>query len=271
MDAYITGGRLGDAVHALYVIKEKYMSTGRIGDLYLSLNFEKYGGDKFNFPIEVTQYELQEFLFQCCPYIHKVYILEEDESNLDLEKYHEVINLNNWRNFRPGSRDWLTLLQDAYDITYNIHPWFYPSPLWFMRPNSKPYVAIHKSIHRTNYKFPWMEILEHYKAKGYDVFFVSSTPEVEYEYFLCKDHVFLHHCHSIIEMAYWIYHSEVFIGNLSSPLAMSTAFGKTSIIEMPNDDWLSAISYLNSRLCRGQLYWFISNKKKRLPKDINIP
>src|SRR4029078_3159815 len=120
---YISGGLLGDHIHQLSVIREKFYQTGRKGNLYIS-NI----GDPFRFGVERAYKDTYELISQQ-KYINK-YEIYNNQFGIPQKEHSSYINLCTWRKNKDvvkvnihyvykleygvewGSKVWLTLPKD---------------------------------------------------------------------------------------------------------------------------------------------------------------
>ena len=103
---YVTGGRTGDLIHNLMVIKYNYEKYGRKGNLFLS---ERHGGDSFSLPLKEAHRDLST-----------VIMFQEYINDFKLHDGEPIeINLNKWRASHLLFKNcWIDILCDAYDILY---------------------------------------------------------------------------------------------------------------------------------------------------------
>lgn len=257
MNAYIAGGRLGDFIHTLYVPYMIYQTQQKEGDIYLT-DSEEYGSVAFHFRLDKTFSEISAFIKQCAPYIKNVYLLQH--TVLEKEKYHSVINLNEWRTL-SGTCEWLLLLHDTYQIPICGNPWCFPSLDW-VKPYDGRYAVLHRSLRRQNPSFPWDTISQQLLQCGMKLLFITCELE-EYMYFPLRQQVELQLCSDITEMAKWIYHADIMVGNQSAPMALSLSLGKRSIVEVHPDEAGDIIAYANTTMANGEVYCYLNERVYR--------
>lgn len=237
---YVICGKIGDLLHAIYVIACVWKMTGKKGVLYLSDNVHKYGGDNFAHSLSSTFQDLKS-LIMSQPYIRD-FILCED---IDLNK--DFINLNTWRKY-SGQLNWYDNLKLTYSLSSN-HPfhqgWLSYS---FKKSNENEYIAIHRSLHRHNPQFPWEYIIR----RNTCVFVTSDEKEAEcFPWISLVDTVCV--VKTLDEMARIINGSNYFIGNQSAPCALAMSLGKPCYVELYP---LDAISYIG---LPWNVSWFLNN------------
>ena len=86
---FICGGKTGDLLHNLMVIKLLCQTYNAKGILYITNN-RIYGGDYFHFDMETTYNDLEPMIMSQ-DYIDSFHILN-DEENIG-----NFVNLNQWR------------------------------------------------------------------------------------------------------------------------------------------------------------------------------
>lgn len=258
MNAYIAGGRLGDFIHTLYVPYTIYHTQNIEGDIYIT-DSEEYGSVAFHLRIDRTFAEISAFIKVCAPYIKNVYLLEH--TPIEEENYRSVINLNDWRKL-SGTCEWLLLLHDTYQIPIHGNPWCYPSSINWEKPYSDRYAVFHRSLRRHNPLFPWDTISQQLVQSGMKLIFVTCELE-EYMYFPLRHQVQLQLCSDITEMAKWIYHADIMVGNQSAPMALSLSLGKRSIVEVHPDEPGDIIAYANTTMANGEVYCYLNDKVYR--------
>lgn len=217
-DVYVCGGMLGDLIHALVVIHDRWTLTGKKGELRITDN-SFYGGDLFAHEITETYVDLSPVI--CAqPYISK-FVVSHDRMPVRPE-----MNLNMWRQ-RVNGNSWIDLLQVTYDI-----PFLNPSGPWMYVPRSQDElptrgkIVIHRSTKRHNPHFPWDYITQHN-----DCIFVYNDPS-EYEDFPYHDRVPGVHAPTFATLTQYIADARGFVGNQSAPAALAWALGKPIFVEL---------------------------------------
>lgn len=197
MPRFILGGRLGDLIHSLYVVK----NTPGVHDLYIT-DDRRLHSDGFIHPLGVTIAQLipvigeQDYVASIQPY----------EGPVTEAVSGEWINLNMWRRF-VYSASWTNLLSKMYGVPVVPGPWI----------TTHADVSYHKIIHcslpaprRGNWDGVnlhggvFMGTLEEYQS--------FNRPEIP-----------LITPHSLKQMFTLIASCGEFIGNQSLPLAIAHA------------------------------------------------
>jgi hypothetical protein len=236
---YICGGKLGDLIHVLWVVRRYYELHGVQGNIFLT-NDSEHGGDTFSRPLDETYNELMPLL-ALQPYIASVQMLIGPLSE-------PIINLNEWRQFLSYG-NWFDILSVTYSLPLpqnKVSKWIeYPK-----EPLSKwsTCVVIHRSLQRHNDQFPWEDIV-----RNHECVFVTSNV-AEYEAFPWKHMVKCHVAKDIYEMTGIIANSCFFIGNMSFPLAIAVSLGYPCLAELYYGD---ADMYISAPMCDGKMFWFL--------------
>lgn len=198
MSNFLLGGRMGDLIHMLYVVKN---SPGK-HDLFITDKRELHS-DGFIYPLEKTIEELKPLLLQQ-DYINSVQAYEGPVTENTVIKEGEYINLNMWRRY-VYSASWTNLLSKTFNVPINDKPWI-KLPMHF-KPASK---IIHCSKQPAR-KGNWHNID---LRKGW---FIGN--DEEYESFghpmkrIKTD--------TLVQLFYEIKNADPFIGNQSLPLAIA--------------------------------------------------
>lgn len=210
---YVCGGLLGDFIHSLSVINEKYRETGRKGVLYIS---NHHGGEIFRYGIEKTYEDTFEIVTNQ-DYILSYSIYKETDSGV------YDINLNEWRNSKYLFKENLCFI---YNNSYNIsswgqHPWI-KLPSTFKKDSKWENKII---INTTSQRFPrYINFQKLYENSGEDLIFVSMEKS-NYDNFIKNTRlteINFYNLESFTELCFILSSCKLFIGSFSSPL--STAF-----------------------------------------------
>ena len=210
---YVCGGLLGDFIHSLSVINEKYRETGRKGILYISNN---YGGDNFRFGIEKT-FETTFEIIKSQPYIFSYSIYnEKDCCGFD-------INLNNWRNSEYLYKEnfWV-IYSSSYNISWGKNQWI-TLPDTFQKDANWENKII---INTTSYRFPaYINFQELYEKYNDNLIFISME-KISYDNFIENTglkEIKFYNLESFSEICLILYSCKLFIGSLSLPLSIAFA------------------------------------------------
>lgn len=127
---FILGGRMGDLIHMMYVVK----NTPGKHDLYITDRRDLHS-DGFIYDLDKTVAELRQVLM-LQDYVNSVQPLSEF-SNPD-----DYINLNLWRR-KAYSASWTNLLSEMFNVPVNGEAWM-KWPTYYVTFDKK---ILHKSIY----------------------------------------------------------------------------------------------------------------------------
>jgi FkbM family methyltransferase len=220
---YISGGLLGDFIHQLSVINEKFHETGKKGILYIS-NI----GDSFRFGIEKAYNDTYEIISKQ-NYIHDYKIYNNEQID---------INLSSWR---ESPLIFNTNLYMIFSSVYGIN---WGNKIWIKEINYDNKWENKIIINTTNYRFPKnynffknITNLENYIFVSFDVndfnYFYNVT-KMNIEYYTPK---------SLDEFFIIIQSCKEFIGGFSAPLTFALSMHKKCTIL--NSSNLSEINHNN--------------------------
>lgn len=228
---FVVGGKLGDLLHTMWVVKRNWDTTGKKGIVIMS---ERYDGERFGWGLAKTFEEVAPFLEKQA-FIEKVELDNGQDYTID-------VNLNEWRKHSKGDQDWTTMLSRVYKLE-RVDPlggWLTSTPHSDLELEQT--VVVHQSYRtRINPNYPWEAILKNNKC-----LFVTCN-WLEWEDFQYKHLVSCYLAKDLSEMAAIIGNAKGFCGNQSSPLALAAALGK---------------------VCYCQLYWVDKKAYMRLASHI---
>lgn len=218
---FFCGGKLGDLIHTLWIIKQTWKETQKKGVLILS---DKHGGDVFAMGMETTFIDVRPFIIQQ-EYIEDVQLVSEK-----VEYSPPNINLNIWRNSRNLLRvDWITLFSQVFftpDFVPDRRAWLKVDSVAEYKETFQDTIVVHQSLQRHNKDFHWEKVLQQNKCV-----FVTCDVE-EYNKFAFKHLVPCHLAKNLLELVRIISVCKGFCGNQSAPLALAIALGKTCYCEL---------------------------------------
>lgn len=213
---YVSGGLLGDFIHQLSIINQIFLKTGRKGILYIANT-----GDMFRHGLQVAYQDTYQ-LVAGQSYI-KEYKLYYDNEPYD-------INLSQWRtNPLLFKTSWSTLFYDTYNVTWGIDK-------WLTVPHDNTFndtILITTTSYRPAYNIDFTYICKNYCKR---IKFIDLTDD-ETEHFKTEfnaNDIAFYKPGSIYELAVAINSCKLFIGNMSTPLAIACALHKTSIVGLCN-------------------------------------
>lgn len=233
MHTYVVGGRLGDVLHCLWVVKRQWEMDGRKGIVVMS---DRYGGDSFDRGLRGTWEDVRP-LVEAQDYVER---LELDDGGWEPSR--DTINLNAWRTSSLVCKtDWKTMLSGVYRVDREEigEGWLtWDDKTGVLRDEIKTgLVVVHQSKRRHS-EFPWASILKNNKC-----LFVTCDKS-EYEVFPYKGMVECYVAGSIGEMASIISSAKAFCGNQSMPLALAAALGKTCYCQLNSNCRDDVIMYM---------------------------
>ena len=213
---YISGGLLGDFIHQLSVINEKYLETGRKGVLYISASV----GDTFRFGVELTYSDTYAFISK------QAYI--EDYKIHRGEAFD--VNLSSWRAspllFRAN---YSVIFKNEHDVHWGSHPWLTIDPSLPVPAHVEGKVLF--SCSTTDHRYPTIEFNKPFDKYGKDNIVFITQNKHEYDTFVNKTGIrlSLYIPYTLQELVACIAKSQLYIGNLSSPLTFAYALHKPNI------------------------------------------
>ncbi len=198
---YISSGCLGDFIHTLSVVNELYNMTGKKGIIYLSEKREI-----FHHGLQNTYNEIKEIVL-AQPYVESFEIYDNQDYEIDL---------SSWRG-RACYNTWHHIFSSVYGVNWG-------NTKWITLPQNdtfKDCILISHSCKRKNSKLDYKKFL---KQSTKRIVFVTTNIKEWEEFkllidFECEVIVF----DSLIKLWSAIQGCFLFIGNLSSPLAVAYA------------------------------------------------
>jgi len=211
---YCVGGMLGDFIQSLSVICETYYQTGQKGILYISER-----GDGFRNGLENTYNDIYSSIMEQ-KYIQDFKIYNNEPFEIDLVKWRScsLLFYHNWYhiykatyNVEWGKRPWLVASYDEKwkdKIVINTTNYRWTAYIDFNKLNT---------LHKNNLIFMSSDKEQHN--------FFEKTTGLSIEYYNPK---------SFLEMITIINSCKLFVGSLSSPLAIANALHKDRICGLCN-------------------------------------
>jgi len=207
---YISGGLLGDFVHQLSIINEKFLLTGRKGILYVA-NI----GDAFRLGLSRTYEDM-------IPVVSKqIYIKKYAIYNNEIYD----VNLSDWRNSKLLYKtSWDNIFLNTYNVKWGVHKWINVP----VDDKWKDTILVSTNSYRPTYNIDYKQLFKNY---GKNVKFLMLDAN-EYNWFKCNfniDHIDAYSPLSIYDLCIAINSCKLFIGNFSSPLAFAYAMHKKTV------------------------------------------
>lgn len=217
---YIGGGLLGDFIQQLSVVKELFEINGKKGIVYMSNSV----GDMFRNSIEQTHQELKDLLTQ------KDGEYPEYIQDLRIYKGENVhINLSQWRKSNLLYKsNWQKIFHSVYDVSWGSKKWINVSSTL---EHLQDKILINYSSTRSYHG--GLTFTEDEKTR---LIFVGFS-ENDYKLFkkLSGLDVPFYKAADLYDLSVVINSCSLFIGGLSSPLALCLAMHKKCIAHFKND------------------------------------
>ena len=201
---YLASGHLGDFIHQLSIVNEKYRTSGRKGIIYMTETLEH-----FRWGLARTYEDIKPFILKQ-NYIYDLRIHDGCECD---------INLSIWRN-DPDIYSWHTIFKRHYNVSWSDTPWFCTQGL----SKYKNTVFISTSPARWVKEFNYIKLII---ILGPDVRFLTSEKS-NYDHFVTSTSIEipLVLTSSFTEMVDAIQGCALFVSTLSAPLAIADALHK---------------------------------------------
>lgn len=256
---YDTSGYLGDVIHVLSIINEKFYETGKKGILVINevhesfrFGLEKTHEDTYDVFIN-ERYIFQYYTLYSFPPLlsdinyepdikhiiaAKLYCKEAIKNDDIREIYNNApyrINLSLWRN-----DDWyLNPMNVSFEKTYNIKRWGHHKWLNIQKDNKyENYVIINVNPRRTISNINFKEVFNNFAAK-YKLLFICNNEDDYYhfvsEYLNNISIIPCHICKSFSEVCTIISSCKLFIGGLSMFLTIAHATQVQHFVGIKND------------------------------------
>lgn len=209
---YASGGRLGDFIHQLSVVFEKYLQTGRKGVIYIG--GADVGGDTFTNGLADTMSELLPVLSNL-PCIESVEPYTGQSFDINLSVWRSTPNLY--------SKSWQEVFGDMYNVHWGQHAWLTS----VIRSDLVGVTLISSSPTRWPDSIQWSEF---FKTLPGTLMFLRITGD-DYTHFSGKTDTKLPYidAKTLSEIVIAIHSCHTFVGTLSMPLAVADALKKQRI------------------------------------------
>ena len=209
---YICGGLLGDFIHQLSVVYEKYRVSGRKAILHLTDDV----GDKFRFGSKKAYEDTREIL-ALQSYIKEYKVVDKAEGRYDY-------NLSEWRDSGLLYRaSWYTIFNSIYNVEWGTHKWL-ELPR-FESWTNKVVVTCSQGRPPSD-----LEVVRRLIGDGEVIFLTQNEEEYRHFVSLVGVSVPFYVASSYMEFCTIINSCKMFIGNLSSPFALALSLHKKGIL-----------------------------------------
>lgn len=243
MSNFLLGGRLGDAVHALYVCK----NTPGKHKIYIT-DKRHLHSDGFLYDLTKTYEELKPIM-EVQDYCDSFEIFNNQFAPLfPSESYTALlepgINLSAWRRY-AYSASWTKLLSNTFGVPVNGESWISVDKSWPFIEDWKERIVIHRSMQEARKGHNWELVMNKYEGQcifvgrddeyhnfGYNI--PNYAPTDLSEYF------------NIINSC------KFFIGNQSMPLAIAHSLGTPRLAMLNEGD---KIHYVGEEKYHKNYYW----------------
>lgn len=227
MANFLLGGRLGDLIHSLWVVK----NTPGSHDLFITDRRDMHS-DGFLYPLERTYGELFPILTKQ-EWCNSFHIYHEETAP-------ECINLSMWRRY-AYSASWTQLLSNTFNVPVNGEPWITVPKVhgWDDK------IVIHSSANKDRAGTGWPIVISMYE---YRCVFVGHFKE--YDVFPFK--IPRYQPSSLAEHFSIINSCKFFIGNQSAPLAIAHSLG-VARLAMVNE--VDKIHYVGEEKFHKDFFW----------------
>jgi hypothetical protein len=209
---YVCSGKLGDFIHLLSVINEKYLETGKKGILYISNTPESF------------QYGVKKAYSDTCVYVKSLPYIEDylihNEESVD-------IDLNAWRyNNLLFKTNWLEIFKKTYNVHWAANQWLFSEKITELE--NTVLIACGNTF-RFPHNINFANLFQEYK--NYDIVFISQNDD-DYTFFKNTTQVSLkfRKAESLEDLIKAINSCYCFIGSLSSPLAIAYGLHKKKVV-----------------------------------------
>lgn len=222
---FLLGGRMGDLIHALWVVK----NTPGIHDLFITDRRDLHS-DGFIYPIEKTVQELKPILIQQ-NYIRSFQVYNDGSAT----------NLNLWRR-HAYSASWTKLLSNTFGVPVNGGKWidYHKTAIEFLGK-----IVIHCSVHQARRGDHWRIIMDKYEGQ---CIFVGNQEEYDAFGFSLP----FHQPETLSEYFNIINSCKFFIGNQSAPLAIAHSLDVPRLAMLNEVDKLH---YIGEEKYFKNFYW----------------
>jgi hypothetical protein len=247
----LMGGKYGDFIHLLYVVKALCEENDSIATLYMPENEDCWdlGAARWERDVREVIYDLRELL-HLQPYIENIEIYAGQKID---------INLNTFRKSNMTNFGWTMGLVNHFslNIPEKLNPWLENIEPIHDFENS---LIIHRSLvdYRRNPEFPWSEILN----KTYVRKIFVSANKIEYEQSNLTKECEFYQPKSILDLAKMIASCKLFVGNCSLPLTIAHGLDKPRIAELFNPN--EAKYYMPEDKLTNNIGWYLDKVNNNL-------
>jgi len=229
---FLLGGRMGDLIHQLWVVKN---TPGR-HDLFVTDKRELHS-DGFQLPLNETCLELYPILDRQDWFGE---LIDEDMGLFKEDQTGEYINLNMWRRY-AYSASWTPLLANTFGLQPNGEPWIFLPKITGWEDK----IVFHCSVHAAR-RGAWNIPIDKYNDER--AVFVGNAEE----YRIFGYEMAFYEPKSLLEHFNIINSCKFFVGNQSMPLAAAHAMGVPRLAILNKVD---EIAYMGEEKWHKNFYW----------------
>jgi FkbM family methyltransferase len=214
---YLAGGKLGDFIHQLSVVYEKFLQSGQKGRIFMSEDV----GDRFQRGLIETHKDILPLIGKL-PYIESLHVHNG-------EKIH--YNLSSWR-AQPNMHEysWQEIFYFSYDVAWGKNAWISTT----VNEDFKDITLISTNPARWN-SIDWNGLFD--KIAGPIMFLNINESEFEHFCQQTKRTIPTIKCKTFSEIAIAIQSCKMLIASLSMPLAIADGMKKNRLAIMPPSNY----------------------------------
>jgi hypothetical protein len=199
-------GSLGDFIHQLSVVQETFLNTGKKGRVYLSNQ-----GYPFGFGLERAFTDLKDVV-ESQSYVESFHLHAGEPVDIDLSSWRQspLLYASNWR----------TIFENTFRVSWALHK-------WLTLPESEygDVIVIGMSLRRVP-PIDW-GFLD--RLPGPALFVTDRQDEIDHWRSVSGSDLPAAVLPNLYELHRVIHGSRIFVGNLSSPLAVAMAAHRPSV------------------------------------------
>jgi hypothetical protein len=285
---FISGGKLGDFIHQLYVVKNMCEQQNSVANLYIT---DGYGGDVWEYGLHRAFNDLS-VLVRTQPYIQSFEMLPGQATFISQV---EFINLNDWRKYaatthaETGKYDkcWSDLLSGVYGFLIpEEHKWLNDDKIPVLPSLEGKVIICRSPRHHTWGPDTWEKIIDQLDEEiihihtGVEPAIMCAPEPVDQEVFYFHDNpdsiiLPVKNSHKIVNIGMdhlftlvrAIKSCKFFIGNQSAPLAIASALDKPRIAELNPDP---APFYMGEEKYSKNISWILNDNQKHIAETCLI-
>jgi hypothetical protein len=217
---YLAGGKLGDFIHQLSVVYEKFLETGRKGRVFMSNEV----GDPFQRGVEETYSDIFPIISKLT-YIESLHLYNGENFNFNLSFWRFQSNIYTY--------SWQEIFFHSYDVKWGNNAWI-SAPI----NNELKDVTLISTNHARWNSIDWDGLLN--RITGPVMFLEINANDFEYFCKEVKRTIPSVKCINFKQIATAIQNCKLLIATLSMPLALADGMKKQRIAIMPPSNCLDS-------------------------------